>query len=481
MNQVPTSTTPEISTPETDRFQLGEWTLCTRSNRLIRGNEVIDLEHRLVVLLQFFIAHPDQLLSKESLLANIWSGRVVNDDSLAVAVSHLRKALGDDARAPRFIKTIPGRGYVWIGGAAAAGNQQAASTAWPRWIYVVPVLLGVAGLVIWYALSPPREQAPLPVSGEVLAQAEARLTNTDPEQWRLAIRELRHWLVQHPDTAEAYGLIVRAKLRLLEGQGLDSSCDELLGLIERSLQLQPDQPLVLMEQGNLLFWCRHGQEGAEASYRRAMSLAPEDARIPMQYAQLLLAQGRFEESLAQMELSRRLNPLNYSMPLVVWILQMQRRDEQALAEWERITRAEPDDVYYHISAQRIFARLGRESESFEHWLWLMRHAAFDQAQLQAVADLFAGGGLTAVNRWLLEQRVAADLGHYTPPLAWARYALAAGDPEAAMSHLEAAAAVPQLPLLWAGVDPAYDALRDHPRFQALIAGLGVASIPVQTP
>jgi DNA-binding winged helix-turn-helix (wHTH) protein len=51
------------------------------------------------------------VVSKEELLRVVWSDAFVTDDVLKRAVSELRKAFGDDARAPRFIETIPRSGY----------------------------------------------------------------------------------------------------------------------------------------------------------------------------------------------------------------------------------------------------------------------------------------------------------------------------------------------------------------------------------
>src|SRR5690606_40402488 len=58
--------------------------------------------------------HAGQTVKKNTLIERVWSGRVVVDDVLSVAISQLRKALKDNARAPTYIKTIPGEGYQFI-------------------------------------------------------------------------------------------------------------------------------------------------------------------------------------------------------------------------------------------------------------------------------------------------------------------------------------------------------------------------------
>lgn len=493
-----------------NQFCIGHWQLCVHSNSLTSGDQRVELEHRLVALLLLFIDHPGEVLTKERILACIWPGKVVNDDSLAVAISHLRKALGDSPRRPRYIKTIPGVGYQFIADAgpllvADTGTPESAlpipaahtahtaappaadrpgpaatgrlSIGWPYmgWPHVGGLLglavLLFAGLAWWYP-------NPIPGQPDLEHQAQVHLASGQPEDWRQAIALYKQLLALQPQQASAYLGIARAKLQLLGEQlAQPGHCAEVLGLLDKAIELQPTLADAWLERGNVYFWCRRDLPAAEHNYAQAQQLAPQSDAPPLQLAQLHLAQGRFAESLTAMEQARHLNPLNYSVPMVVWIYQMNRRHDLAWAELQRITQAEPDDRYHHISAQRVLASLGREEESFFHWQWLMADAGFDDDKMAAAQQAFAAEGLAGVNRWLLQTREPADLGQYPPPLAWARYALQAGDYSQAMDLLEQAAAVPQSPLLWLAVDPAYQALHGQARFQALAAQM---QQPLQT-
>lgn len=62
-------------------------------------------------LFVYLAAEPGAVVSKEEILEAVWGGAFVEEGVLAQAVHSLRKALGDDARRPRFIQTIPKRGY----------------------------------------------------------------------------------------------------------------------------------------------------------------------------------------------------------------------------------------------------------------------------------------------------------------------------------------------------------------------------------
>ena len=55
---------------------------------------------------------------REELFADVWRDTVVTDDTLTRSIRELREAFGDDPRAPRYIETVPRRGFRWLGGRA---------------------------------------------------------------------------------------------------------------------------------------------------------------------------------------------------------------------------------------------------------------------------------------------------------------------------------------------------------------------------
>ncbi len=101
---------------ETERGSIivGEWLVEPQLNRLRRGEEEVRIEPRSMEVLGILVRHPKEVLSKAQILEAVWGDQVVSEESLTHAVWELRKALGDDARSPRYIQTIPKRGYRLI-------------------------------------------------------------------------------------------------------------------------------------------------------------------------------------------------------------------------------------------------------------------------------------------------------------------------------------------------------------------------------
>ena len=93
------------------RQRIGEWDFSPSTGELRRRGEVRRLEPRAAKALDMLLAADGELVSQEQLIAEVWGGRSLSDNSVAVVIGQLRKALDDDAREPRLIETIPKRGY----------------------------------------------------------------------------------------------------------------------------------------------------------------------------------------------------------------------------------------------------------------------------------------------------------------------------------------------------------------------------------
>ena len=97
--------------PPPPPFRLGEWRVVPADGSLTAGALCRRLEPQAMEVLLCLVAEAGQPVSKARLLARVWQGRLVSDDALTGAIAQLRRALGDDARQPRYIETLSKRGY----------------------------------------------------------------------------------------------------------------------------------------------------------------------------------------------------------------------------------------------------------------------------------------------------------------------------------------------------------------------------------
>jgi DNA-binding winged helix-turn-helix (wHTH) protein/predicted ATPase len=93
--------------------------------RLWRDGQVVALTPKTFGLLRYLVERRSRLVTKRVLLEGVWPGVRVVESEVKHYVAELRKALSDDPKAPRFIETIRGRGYRFIGEIAIADSQSA--------------------------------------------------------------------------------------------------------------------------------------------------------------------------------------------------------------------------------------------------------------------------------------------------------------------------------------------------------------------
>ena len=99
------------TTRTTTDFRLGEWLVQRDLNQLIRDDVPVRIEPKAMEVLCALADRPQQTVPRDTLLNEIWGDRVVVEEALSRCITQLRRALDDDVRQPRYIKTIPKRGY----------------------------------------------------------------------------------------------------------------------------------------------------------------------------------------------------------------------------------------------------------------------------------------------------------------------------------------------------------------------------------
>ena len=100
--------------PHSPRFEFGPFQLDLDDRLLTRGGEVISLRPKATEILIRLVMNAGQLIKKDQLLKEVWPDTFVEESNLSQTIFTLRKALGDDRSEPRYIETVPRRGYRFI-------------------------------------------------------------------------------------------------------------------------------------------------------------------------------------------------------------------------------------------------------------------------------------------------------------------------------------------------------------------------------
>src|SRR5215472_2309441 len=97
------------------QFRFADYMLDTNRRELRRGSELIAAEPQVFDLLVHLVQNRERVVSKDDLIASVWSGRIVSNSTLTSRINAARKAVADNGQDQRLIRTISRKGFRFIG------------------------------------------------------------------------------------------------------------------------------------------------------------------------------------------------------------------------------------------------------------------------------------------------------------------------------------------------------------------------------
>jgi TolB-like protein/Tfp pilus assembly protein PilF len=97
------------------RFLFAGHTLDIDRRELLFGAKPVALEPRVFDLLIFLVANRDRVVSRDDVFDQVWSGRIVSDSALTTRIAAARRAIGDSGEGQKLIRTIPRKGFRFVG------------------------------------------------------------------------------------------------------------------------------------------------------------------------------------------------------------------------------------------------------------------------------------------------------------------------------------------------------------------------------
>ncbi|XIA63909.1 winged helix-turn-helix domain-containing protein [Bradyrhizobium sp. TZ2] len=97
------------------RYFFEEYAFDTDLRELHRGADVVSITPQVFDLLDYLIRNRERVVSKDDLINAVWNGRIVSDAALTTRLNAVRTAIGDSGEEQRLIKTLPRKGFRFIG------------------------------------------------------------------------------------------------------------------------------------------------------------------------------------------------------------------------------------------------------------------------------------------------------------------------------------------------------------------------------
>lgn len=162
-------------------FYVGDWLVEPDALRLVRADEEIKLEPKVMQVLVYLVQHVGQVVSRQQIEDAVWQDMVVGYDSLGSTIIKLRKAFNDDPKNPAVIQTIPKKGYRIIAPISTVPDAEPVIGHQIRnnKLIIATIILALLVIAGWWVI-----KSAIPDSPEVpmLAVLPFKNMSNDPQQ-----------------------------------------------------------------------------------------------------------------------------------------------------------------------------------------------------------------------------------------------------------------------------------------------------------
>ncbi len=461
-----------------DALRFGCFEFDPETRELRRSGLRVRLPPQPLEALLALLERPGEVVERAQLRSRLWgTGTFVSfDRSLNFCINRLRHALDDDARHPRFVETVPGRGYRFIApvsivAGARRGDRPPAQER-PGPSRGRPRRRGVAALVALALLLLAGHDGVQRRDAQAEALYARARSLCGSEGWRESVPLYVAALARLPDFAAAHAGLARSYLELGESGALDpdqaypaarDAARQALAIEE-----QADARLVL---GRVLLVYDWNWRAAEQEIRRGLELLPHSSTAWSLLARFHSARGDHAEALRAAKHAEAIDPSSLAaLEESAFSHYRARRFDEAARRFRRLAERRPEEAHHRLFA--IHRLAGRHAEAVGEAAEVMRLAGVPPATIeglrrrgpQPAEAAYLRGTLDYLQREAGRQRVSPERF----ALLWA----ALGEPGEALGWLSRAADERSPELVTTLQDPVLDPLRRDPRFVDLARRVG---------
>jgi DNA-binding winged helix-turn-helix (wHTH) protein/Tfp pilus assembly protein PilF len=519
--------------PKTKVVRFGLFEADLEQRLLSKEGVRVKLQDQPFQILVLLLERPYEVVTREEIQQKLWPADtyVAFDDGLNTAIKKLRLALADSADNPRFIETVPRRGYRFLAAPSLVESMvqteapaesterditeqvpdpikepavvhavQAASRrrALPLAALLVAITVLAAGGILWWRGST-RRKAPTsdPTSAGISRQPSGHGTrrSIDPRAheeylqarnfWKQRTAEALTHAVEHfnlaiehdPGYAEAYAGLADCYvvMPMLSTVPTNDSYVKARQAAEKALALDESVAGGHLAAAELNLYSDWNFAGAETEFRRALALDSNDAQAHQWYAEFLSLMGRHPEAITEIHLAQHLDPLSMIIHHQAGqIYQNARMYPEAFLEYRKTLMIQPGFGPTYAAMMLAFRREGRYKESVEAQRQANRYWDPGETSIEDLKRLAEASG-RGKRAYL---RAALEFNRKHPSTAYNAafdYALLAEN-EKALQWLQKSLEAREPQIINLLNDPEFDHLKSNPRFQEIVKKVGLSSI-----
>ena len=243
---------------------------------------------------------------------------------------------------------------------------------------------------------------------------------------------------------------------------------------QTALRLDPGLAQAHRAAGNILYYGDWDRAGAEKEFKEALRLNPSDAEAHRTYSMFLSAESDTGGAIQQIQTAQSLDPLFLASRITGgWVYYYARRYPEAIEQCQKALELDSKSVGAQECLGSARLMLGATEQAIEHCRLAVEWSGGDASRLAELGRAYARAGKTAEARQVLARLEASTRKSYVPPYLIALVYAALGEQQPTLNWLDRAFSEHDRYMVWLGVDPAFDFIREQPRFQELLKRLGL--------
>ena len=302
------------------------------------------------------------------------------------------------------------------------------------------------------------------------SEAMPRAAEAKAEHLRSAIR-------LNPRFAPAY-ITLAMLYRTLASEGFadpEASYSASRAVLAKVLEIDPESPEAHRESGWISWRYEWNFSQADRQFRRAIALNPNDAQAHEIYSLFLKSMGRFDEALAQSNRAIELSPMEpYSRANAGSLLALMKNYDAAMGQFETAVHLNPQLPYVWQRMGPVLLMQGKDQEAVAALEKARDYSGGEQDKIACLGYAYGISGREADARKILEQlNNIASRGQYVSPLHVAFVYEGLRDHDNALDWLERAYQRRDEYMVYLNVYPEFRELHSNPRFQSLLARIGL--------
>lgn len=286
--------------------------------------------------------------------------------------------------------------------------------------------------------------------------------------WKKAIREDPEYAKAYAGLAESYNMLgITGLLPALDAMGQAREAATKALEIDESLS----EAHTALAFTRMVDW---DWDGAGKEFRRALQLDPNfTSGNPCHYVEYLLAIGRPETAVAELERAQEMQPLSLFLSVILgWTYYGARQYDKAVRQHRRVVGIEPHFGMAHWCLGLDYSQKHKYRTAIEEFQ-KARLSGGPHSAVAAIGYAYAMMGDKEKAEHTLKDMKRVLRTTYSPPYAFAAIYAGLGENDAAFEWLGRAQKAHDVGMVWLKWDPQFDNLRSDPRFQGILAGIGL--------